>query len=109
MSQGRGAPPPLLEFRDVSIVRGRQPILQSVSLVIPVGQNVAILGPNGAGKSSLIKSVTRQYYPPARPGRILSSGFGGRTAGMSLVCGPGWALSPMTCNISAPGRSRGTI
>ncbi|HKD75417.1 MAG TPA: ATP-binding cassette domain-containing protein, partial [Ktedonobacterales bacterium] len=30
------------------------------------GEHTAILGPNGSGKSSLIRLITRQYYPLAR-------------------------------------------
>jgi len=54
---------PLLEFKNVTVVRGRKKILDSLSLTIRAGENVAILGPNGAGKSSFIKTITREYYP----------------------------------------------
>ncbi|GGA78900.1 ABC transporter ATP-binding protein [Nitratireductor aestuarii] len=33
-------------------------VLRSVSLSVPVGQNVAIVGPNGAGKSTLLKAIS---------------------------------------------------
>ena len=55
--------PTLLEFKNVTVVRGRKKILDSLSLTIRAGENVAILGPNGAGKSSFIKTITREYYP----------------------------------------------
>jgi iron complex transport system ATP-binding protein len=55
--------PPLLEFKNVTVVRGRKKILDSLSITICAGENVAILGPNGAGKSSFIKAITREYYP----------------------------------------------
>jgi iron complex transport system ATP-binding protein len=56
---------PLLEFSNVTVVKGaeQKKVLDSVSLTIHAGENVAILGPNGAGKSSLIKTITREYYP----------------------------------------------
>jgi len=54
---------PLLEFRNVTIIRGTKPVLDSVSITIGEGENIAILGPNGAGKSSFIKAVNREYYP----------------------------------------------
>jgi iron complex transport system ATP-binding protein len=56
---------PLLEFKNVTVVKGTEnkKVLDSVSLTIHTGENVAILGPNGAGKSSLIKTITREYYP----------------------------------------------
>jgi iron complex transport system ATP-binding protein len=57
---------PLLEFKNVTVVRGRQKILDSLSVTIRAGENVAILGPNGAGKSSFIRAITREYYPLPR-------------------------------------------
>ncbi|MGD0571804.1 MAG: ATP-binding cassette domain-containing protein [Sedimentisphaerales bacterium] len=57
---------PLLEFKNVTVVRRRNKILDSLSLTIRAGENVAILGPNGAGKSSFIRAITREYYPLPR-------------------------------------------
>jgi iron complex transport system ATP-binding protein len=55
---------PLLEFRNVTVLKGRnKKVLDSVSIKIREGENVVILGPNGAGKSSFIKAITREYYP----------------------------------------------
>ncbi len=54
---------PLIEYKDVTVVRNRRVVLDKVSLSIGQGEHVAILGPNGAGKSSLIKTVTRELYP----------------------------------------------
>jgi iron complex transport system ATP-binding protein len=59
--------PTLLEFKNVTVVRGHKKIIDSLSITIRAGENVAILGPNGAGKSSFIKTITREYYPlPAK-------------------------------------------
>ncbi|MEN6397331.1 MAG: ATP-binding cassette domain-containing protein [Methanoregula sp.] len=55
--------PPLFEFANVSVIRGDKRVLDGITLSIGEGENVAILGPNGAGKSSLIKTITREYYP----------------------------------------------
>jgi iron complex transport system ATP-binding protein len=57
--------PPLLEFENVTVIKGNTTVLDSVSFTIAEGENVAILGPNGAGKSSLIKTINREYYPVA--------------------------------------------
>ena len=55
---------PLLEFNNITVLKGEnQKLLDAISLKIYEGENVAILGPNGAGKSSLIKIITREYYP----------------------------------------------
>ncbi|MDP3564330.1 MAG: ATP-binding cassette domain-containing protein [Methanoregula sp.] len=55
--------PPLVEFRDVTVVKGDKNVLESLSVTIQEGEHIAILGPNGAGKSSFIKAVNREYYP----------------------------------------------
>jgi iron complex transport system ATP-binding protein len=55
---------PLIEFKNVTVLKNiSHAVLDSVSITINKGENVAILGPNGAGKSSLIKTITREYYP----------------------------------------------
>lgn len=49
-------------------MRGERPVLHDLTLRIDVGEHVAILGPNGCGKSTLVKTLTRECYPLARPG-----------------------------------------
>lgn len=62
----RPAPAPLLvDFANVSVVRGERVILRDFSLQIRRGEHVALLGPNGSGKSTLIKAITREIYPLA--------------------------------------------
>jgi iron complex transport system ATP-binding protein len=57
---------PLLEMKNVSVVRGENLALDAVSLRIEVGEHVCILGPNGCGKSTLIRTITRENYPLTR-------------------------------------------
>jgi iron complex transport system ATP-binding protein len=54
---------PLLEFRNVTVVKEGKKVLDSLTVTIQEGEHIAILGPNGAGKSSFIKTITREYYP----------------------------------------------
>ena len=58
---------PLLEFRNLTVYRDEQVVLDRFSLAIPAGQNVAIVGPNGSGKSTLLKLVTRELFPVVAP------------------------------------------
>jgi iron complex transport system ATP-binding protein len=55
--------PPILEFENVTVVRGEKRLLDSVTVTIHEGEHIAILGPNGAGKSSFIRTISREYYP----------------------------------------------
>lgn len=52
-----------IDFRNLSIVKDGNIILNNISLQIPKGENIAIIGPNGSGKSSFIKMITREYKP----------------------------------------------
>lgn len=58
--------PPLLELRNICVMRGQTPALDDFSLRIGAEEHVAILGPNGCGKSTLIKTITRECYPVIR-------------------------------------------
>jgi iron complex transport system ATP-binding protein len=64
--------PPLLDLRNVTVLRGERAGLQDVSLRIAAGEHVCILGPNGCGKSTLIKTITRECYPAEREGSCIS-------------------------------------
>lgn len=65
-------PPPLLSFKQVTVMRGDCLALDGVSLEIAAGEHLCILGPNGCGKSTLIKTITRECYPMAREGCSIS-------------------------------------
>ncbi|HUK48272.1 MAG TPA: ATP-binding cassette domain-containing protein [Terriglobales bacterium] len=63
---------PLIELRNVQVVRGARNVLHDFNLRIETGEHVAILGPNGSGKSTLIKTIARELYPVARVGSSLT-------------------------------------
>jgi len=59
--------PSLLDFHNLRVMRGQKVALDDFSLRIGADEHVAVLGPNGCGKSTLIKTITRECYPVARP------------------------------------------
>jgi iron complex transport system ATP-binding protein len=59
--------PALIDFQNISVVRGDKLALNNLTLRISQKEHVAILGPNGCGKSTLIKTITRECYPLASP------------------------------------------
>lgn len=61
------AAPALIDFQNVSVMRGGKLAVNHVSLRISQNEHVAILGPNGCGKSTLIKTITRECYPLYAP------------------------------------------
>ncbi|GHJ36160.1 ABC transporter ATP-binding protein [Streptomyces sp. TS71-3] len=73
-----GAPPhaPVLDARDVHVVRDGRPILQDVSLTVRPGEHWALLGPNGAGKTTLLSLLGALVHPTEGTVRVL-----GRTLG----------------------------
>lgn len=64
--------PPLIDLRNITVMRGETVALRDISLTIGAGEHVAILGPNGCGKSTLIKTIARECYPLARPNASIS-------------------------------------
>src|ERR1700744_5766524 len=58
--------PPLLDFRNLVVMRGQKVAVDNFTLLVGPNEHVAILGPNGCGKSTLIKTITRELYPVAR-------------------------------------------
>jgi len=60
--------PLLLDFENVTVLRGGRAALKSLTLKVPVGEHTVVFGPNGSGKSTLIKTITRECYPVPSPG-----------------------------------------
>ncbi|MCU0611118.1 MAG: metal ABC transporter ATP-binding protein [Candidatus Eisenbacteria bacterium] len=52
-----------LAMRGVSVFLGDTPALESVTLAVDGGEQVAIVGPNGAGKSTLLRTIAGVLHP----------------------------------------------
>ena len=58
----------MLSAENLSISRGKQPVLHDISAVLRPGEITAICGPNGAGKSTLLAALAGLLTPQS--GRI---------------------------------------
>jgi tungstate transport system ATP-binding protein len=63
---------PLLEARDLQVLRGGRAALEASHLSVQPGEVLAVIGPNGAGKSTLLLALAR-LIRPAR-GQVLFRG-----------------------------------
>jgi tungstate transport system ATP-binding protein len=63
---------PLVEIRDLRVVRSRRLVLEVGKLDIEKGEVLALVGPNGAGKTTLLLVLARLLKPER--GKILVNG-----------------------------------
>ena len=61
-----------IEFRDVSISFGDQPVLQDISFFVEQGETLVIMGRSGVGKSVTLKIIMGFLEPDA--GRVIVAG-----------------------------------
>ncbi|MCQ8893759.1 MAG: ABC transporter ATP-binding protein [Methanolinea sp.] len=59
-----------MEVRNVSYWRGKEQVLNNVSLVVREGDFYALIGPNGGGKTTLLKIILGLYAPSSGTVRI---------------------------------------
>jgi ATP-binding cassette subfamily B protein len=67
-----GRPAGGIEFRNVNLSIGGNPILQDINFKAQPGETIGILGSTGAGKTSLINLLTHFYEPDS--GEVLLDG-----------------------------------
>ncbi|MFJ3696700.1 ABC transporter ATP-binding protein [Streptomyces sp. NPDC090052] len=51
------APPPPIDARGLSVVRGSRTVLRDLDFTVPRGRITGLLGPSGCGKSTLMRAV----------------------------------------------------
>ncbi len=61
---------PLLEARGVTVRFGKVTALDSLDLIAPPGEVLAILGPNGAGKTTFVRTVATLLRPTSGELRV---------------------------------------
>ncbi len=64
---------PIIRVRDLSVRRGRTPVLHNIELDVHAGEFLAVVGPNGAGKTTLVQAIAGVVPPPR--GRVLVDGI----------------------------------
>ncbi|MBB5837500.1 ABC transporter ATP-binding protein [Kribbella italica] len=69
-------PLPVLDLRDVSLVRDGKALLQDVALTVREGERWALLGANGAGKSTLLKLAGATAHPTRGTVEVLGRRLG---------------------------------
>ena len=66
----------VLEFAGVSVVRGRETLLDNVDWQVKEGERWVILGPNGAGKTTLLQIAGARLHPTRGVAGILEEVMG---------------------------------
>jgi iron complex transport system ATP-binding protein len=67
---------PVLEFSNVSVVRGGTRILDQVNWAVDAGERWVILGPNGAGKTTLLQIAAAAMHPTSGVATLLGEKLG---------------------------------
>jgi zinc transport system ATP-binding protein len=66
---------PILEIRDLNVVRGNETVIRNGNLRVIRGDYVGVVGPNGGGKTTLLQTIFN--FIPKESGEVLL--FGKRT------------------------------
>jgi iron complex transport system ATP-binding protein len=67
---------PVVEMRDVDVVRGQTFLLQGVSWTVESDHRWVVLGPNGAGKTTLLQLAAAHMHPTRGEVRLLGETMG---------------------------------
>ncbi|MCX6256657.1 MAG: ATP-binding cassette domain-containing protein, partial [Bacteroidia bacterium] len=70
-----------IEYRDVSFIYDKEPVLNNINLTIDKGKTIAIVGQSGAGKSTLVDLLPRLF--DVTSGEILVDGIPTKTCKIS--------------------------
>ncbi|HZU80241.1 MAG TPA: ATP-binding cassette domain-containing protein [Acidimicrobiales bacterium] len=68
---------PVIELRDVHVVRDGRPILRGIDWDVGADEHWAVLGPNGSGKTTLLRVAAMRLLPTRGQVRVLGHGYVG--------------------------------
>ncbi len=66
----------VLSFREVTVVRGGRPIIDTIDWQVSQDQRWVVLGPNGAGKTTLLQLAAAQLHPTSGQVQVLGETLG---------------------------------
>lgn len=66
----------VLQFEDVSVVRGGNRILDSITWTVDSAERWVVLGPNGAGKTTLLQLAAAVIHPSSGMATVLEETLG---------------------------------
>lgn len=66
----------LIDFADVSLIRGGRTLVGPVDWQVEMGQHWVIVGPNGAGKTSLVRIAAAEEFPSRGTAHLLGERIG---------------------------------
>ncbi|MGV9825205.1 MULTISPECIES: ABC transporter ATP-binding protein [unclassified Gordonia (in: high G+C Gram-positive bacteria)] len=66
----------LIDFRDVSLVRGGNTLVGPITWQVELDERWVIIGPNGAGKTSLLRLAAAELHPTAGVAYLLNEQLG---------------------------------
>jgi len=75
-SDERSKQSPVIDLRNVGVLRGERWILKNIRWQVNQGSCAAILGPNGSGKSTLARIVAGHLWPSEGSCAVLGQTFG---------------------------------
>jgi Fe-S cluster assembly ATPase SufC len=66
----------VLNFREVTVLRGGRPIVDRLDWVVTEDQRWVVLGPNGAGKTTILQLAGAQIHPTSGRVEVLGEALG---------------------------------
>jgi NitT/TauT family transport system ATP-binding protein len=75
----------LIEFRDVGVILGGQPILQGIDLKIRRGEFVCVIGPSGCGKTTALRLLAGLLRPTSGAVRYRGEALSGPRPDIAVV------------------------